>query len=433
MKKALLLVSILLLGGSLANAQLVVSNGYALDDMVNNFFDGTCVSLSNVSFSAPLDSAGIVQSVNLGFFDGSACNVGLNAGLLLATGHIMAAVGPNYSENTSIELGVPGDPDLNTLVYVDTISALISTYDAAVLQMDIVSTEPTISFQYVFGSEEYMEYVASVYNDVFAFFISGPGIEGVQNIALVPGTTDFVSINNVNFMTNAEYFVTNPALPPEYNQIQYDGFTVPLTAVANVIPGETYHVKIAIADASDRIYDLGVFLSVESLCGDAAAYLQPAFDFTVEGNTLVVNNTSLYGVQYEWDFGDGTTFIGQNPPPHTYAGRSEATVYTVTLTVKNAAGTVVETIQQEVTVNTVGLIAPTNNGGLQVYPNPVTDGQLYVQLLQSATVRLMDATGRLLKTESGKQLHFDLTAYGRGVYFLETIVSGQVQTAKVIY
>ena len=217
-------------------------------------------------------------------------------------------------------------------------------------------------------------------------------------------------------------------------EIQYDGFTVPMTAVANVTPGETYHVKIAIADAGDMIYDLGVFLSIESLCGDAASYLQPAFDFTVEGNTIVFNNTSLYGVQYEWDFGDGTTYIGQNPPPHTYAGRSDATVYTVTLTVKNAAGTIVETIKEDVTLgSTIGIVAPTANGGLQVYPNPVTDGQLHVQLSESATVRLMDVTGRVLATAEGQQLHFDLTAYGRGLYLLETAVNGQVQTTKVMY
>ena len=431
MKKALLLVSMLLASSGLLNAQLVVSDGYAVDEMVNDFFSGSCVSVSNVSFTAPVDSAGVATMTNIGFFDGSASNVGVNAGLVLSSGNIEGAVGPNDTGSESGYLGLGGDMDLDGQI------TGYFTYDAAVLEMDLVSTEPTITFQYVFGSEEYLEWVNSSFNDVFAFFISGPGIDGVQNIALIPGTTTAVSINNLNDVLNAEYYINNGegiTGASDSTIIQYDGFTVPLTAVANVTPGETYHVKIAIADAGDAALDSGVFLSVESLCGDAASYLQPSFDFTVDGNTVTFNNTSLYGLQFEWDFGDGTTYIGANPPPHTYAGRSDATVYTITLTVKNAAGTVVETVKQDVTIgSTIGIASPTANGGLQVYPNPVTDGQLNVQLSELATVRLMDVTGRVLATQTGQQLHFELTAYGRGLYLLETTVDGQVQITKVMY
>ncbi|MBK9459454.1 MAG: choice-of-anchor L domain-containing protein [Sphingobacteriales bacterium] len=70
------------------------------------------------------------------------------------------------------------------------------TYDAAVLEFDIVATEPTIEFKYVFGSEEYLEYVGSNFNDVFGFFIGAIG-DPLQNIAFIPDTTVAVSINNV--------------------------------------------------------------------------------------------------------------------------------------------------------------------------------------------------------------------------------------------
>ena len=126
-------------------------------------------------------------------------------------------------------------------------------------------------------------------------------------------------------------------------------------------------------------------------------------------------------------------FHRRKPTPTHLRRRSDETTYTITLTAKNAAGTLSETFQQEVTVGTVGVVSPTANGGLQIYPNPVTDGQLHVELPQSAMVRLMDVAGRVLKTGSGAQLHFDLTSFGRGIYLLETTVDGRMETVKVVY
>ena len=173
MKKAVLVFSMLFLSGMMVNAQLVVSDGYAVDEMVNDFFNGSCVTVSNVTFTAPVDSAGVATMTNIGFFDGSASNAGVNAGLLLSSGNIQDAVGPNDNSGTTTFLGLPGDTDLDGLLSAGTVPTV--SYDAAVLEMDIVSTEPTVTFQYVFGSEEYLEYVNSSFNDIFAFFISGSG------------------------------------------------------------------------------------------------------------------------------------------------------------------------------------------------------------------------------------------------------------------
>ena len=147
----------------------------------------------------------------------------------------------------------------------------------------------------------------------------------------------------MNLTSYPAFYINNP--PPGLST-QYDGFTVVLTAVANVTVGETYHVKIAVADRGDTAYDLGVFLSVESLCGNAATYLEPDFNFNITGNNVAFYNVSSYGVQYEWDFGDGTTFTGETPPLHPYTGSDD--LYTVNLTAKNAAGTITETHQKQV-------------------------------------------------------------------------------------
>lgn len=54
----------------------------------------------------------------------------------------------------------------------------------------------------------------------------------------------------------------------------YDGTTVILQAITNVIPCATYHLKLGVADASDPSYDSGVFLKAGSL-NSTAITIQP--------------------------------------------------------------------------------------------------------------------------------------------------------------
>jgi len=123
----------------------------------------------------------------------------------------------------------------------------------------------------VFGSEEYLEWVGGGFNDVFGFFISGPGITGTfsggsANIALVPSTTIPISIDTVNNVSNSAYYVNNGtgATPLVNGTIQYDGFTTVIHALANVQCGQTYHIKLAIANVGDNSYDSAVFLEANS-------------------------------------------------------------------------------------------------------------------------------------------------------------------------
>ena len=138
--------------------------------------------------------------------------------------------------------------------------------NAAVLEFDFVTTGDSIKFRYVFGSEEYPEFVCS-FNDAFGFFLSGPGISGPYtngaiNIALLPDGITPVTINNVN---NGDNNNPNdpfcPAVNPQYyvnnatgTTVVYDGFTVVLEAKRAVQCGETYHIKLAIGDALDQAY-----------------------------------------------------------------------------------------------------------------------------------------------------------------------------------
>jgi gliding motility-associated-like protein len=158
-----------------------------------------------------------------------------------------------------------GDADL------DNLSVPLLTFDAVVLEFDFIPQGDTVEFQYIFASEEYEYFEFTDYNDVFAFFISGPGISGgVQNLAVVPGTSSPINISNINGTTNSSLynFNGNGVSGPQYTDskvVQFNGFTVPLTAISKVTPCKTYHLKIAIADVGDGVYDSGVFLKGGSL------------------------------------------------------------------------------------------------------------------------------------------------------------------------
>ena len=158
----------------------------------------------------------------------------------------------------------PGDADLEK-----ELGNGYTTYDACVVEADIIPLGDTLSFKYLFGSEEYDEYVCSPFNDAFAFYISGPGIEGMQNMAVLSSGSRV----NVNAINNGNPYKKEcvPSNPSFYNKnngqipLEYDGFTRTLEIVQKVEPFKVYHLKMVIADASDGLYDSGVFIESSSI------------------------------------------------------------------------------------------------------------------------------------------------------------------------
>ncbi len=268
-------ILILALTSTALRAQLVVDNTITVQQLVEDVLLGGGVTVSNITFNGQPASQ---TNIQIGSFDGSACNVGLPQGITLSSGDIAVAVGPN--SESAATLGTPGgpsDPDLD-------LASNSTTFDRAVLEFDFVPAGDSLRFNYVFGSEEYLEWVSAGFNDVFGFFLSGPGISGpysgnAANIALVPGTSQPVSIDNVNDVANPAFYVDNgvggdPPYSTDPQYIQFDGFTVPLTARALVQCGQTYHIKIAIADAGDPILDSSVFLEGGSFSSPNAVELE---------------------------------------------------------------------------------------------------------------------------------------------------------------
>ena len=301
-----ILTPILLLGiAQHVNAQLVADPNPTPAQVIQDVLLGNGVEAFNITFSGNADQVGT--------FDCTNCGIGIGSGMMLATGSVTVAQGPNNSGSATIGGGNfgAGDPDLDML-------STFGTNDAAILEFDFIPTGDSISFQYVFGSEEYNEYVCGSVNDAFGFFLSGPGINGPYsnnaiNLALVPGTNIPVTINTVNlgisgangtpancaqvsplWNQNAEYYVNNEGNGSPIT-VQFDGFTVILTAAAEVVCGETYHLKIAIADAGDTAFDSGVFLKENS-------FSSPQIDVDLSITDLGANDSTIFE-------GCGTSFL----------------------------------------------------------------------------------------------------------------------------
>jgi gliding motility-associated-like protein len=257
----------LLLVSNQSVGQVTVEHHDDLPALVQNLFVAGGVKVYNVRFLG--DNEGNIRAIGSFSRGANGPNDIFSRGLILSTGNVKDAVGPNQVPNSRFieadashnyrQAGV-GDPDLQRLV-------VPPTYDAAVLEFEFEAQSDSIFFRYIFASEEYTEWVNDPYNDVFAFFISGPGIVGQQNLALLPDG-QAVAVNSVNHLRNTAFYIDNgyesPQRPAPHN-IRYDGFTRVLVAKAQVIPCRRYRLKIAIADVEDQVIDSAVLLEAYSL------------------------------------------------------------------------------------------------------------------------------------------------------------------------
>lgn len=244
-------------------SQLVTGTGVSPLGLVQNVLLGPGVTVSNIMYNG--------NPAAIGSFQATGTNLGIDEGILMTTGTVIAnengPQGPNNQAGSGVDNAYGGSALLSSILNGE------QTYNAAILEFDFVPYSDTVAFNYVFGSEEYPEYAppeSSTYNDVFGFFISGPGIVGYENIAQLPNGNGVVSINNVNAVTNTQYYIsngngTNAPFNSSDQYIQYDGFTKVLKAVSEVQCGETYHLVLAIADVGDGSWDSGIFLEANSL------------------------------------------------------------------------------------------------------------------------------------------------------------------------
>ncbi len=297
-------------------AQIQITPGVSATALVNSFA-GTGITISNVSLNCPTNAYGI-------FSNGNTTNIGLTNGVILTTGNASGVAGPNSSGSFGVCNGTSGgDPNLLAI-------NPYATEDNCTLEFDLIPQCNQLGIRFVFGSEEYPEFVSASYNDAFAIFVTGPGptcqagYYSNTNVATLPNNTTPVTIDNVNSGLNSAFYVNNMI----GSTIQYDGFTTVLTRSLSVCACQTYHFKIVIADAGDCYYDSGVLINFFQ-CNNALSATVNTISATCglsngSATATVSNGTGPF--TYSWAPAPGS---GQNTA--TVSGLTPATPYTLTI------------------------------------------------------------------------------------------------------
>ena len=288
--------------GTSAFSQITVTNTQTPIQLVENVLLGFGVTASNITVNGtPLNSTNIQGNVS--YFDASGTAFPIPTGVLLTTGNGIAAIGPNSTG--SFTNNAPATPSVATDPHLISIANAAPT-NGIVLEFDFIPSGDTISFNYIFGSDEYPEFSPSTFNDAFGFFLWGPGITGPyalggypaggSNLAIIPGTTTPVTINNLGPGAGQfpQFYTNNLGGAAYGTAIQYDGTTVTLSANATVQCNQIYHIKLAISNVGDQSYDSGVFLQANSFSSEAVEVAVA----TVSGDTSVIEGCTTADLMF---------------------------------------------------------------------------------------------------------------------------------------
>ena len=364
MKKNFLYIFIFLLGLNTYSQPITVSTTtYTVPQLVNNILfasptggSSSCVgTISNITWSTGTNFGSTPASSfpnGIGYFQYTNPNFPLSSGVILSTGNALDAPGPNTTtQGNGINSWLQDDDLFNYINGLGIDPGLIRHRNATKLEFDFTPLTTTMSFDFLFASEEYGTFQCD-YSDAFAFFLTDiTAGTSASNIALVPGTTTPISVVKIrdNAFNNSCPSV-NPTFFGNYNggvaaataATNFNGETVLMTASSSVIPNHVYHIKLVIADRNDNDYDSAVFLGGGSFnIGNAdivgTGSHTGTTDFTIAGSRAVCSSEALViqaglaqipGVTYSWTLNTSTP-VGTNSYQYT---ATQAGTYTVTLT-----------------------------------------------------------------------------------------------------
>ncbi|MFC4635373.1 choice-of-anchor L domain-containing protein [Dokdonia ponticola] len=312
----------------LGYGQITIDESLTTQELVEDvLINSSCAEVSNF-VSSTGTNFGDVNGIAA--FSANGSDFPFEEGILLMSGDVQAAPGPNTT--TQSNGGWPGDADLEAN------TSAINTNNASFIEFDFTPFIEQISFNFIMASEEYDQNFECTFSDAFAFILTDITTGDVQNLAVLPGTTIPIEVTNIRPEVPGQCAAVNEEFFDRYNfqpfndenasATNFNGQTVQLTAMADVISGNPYRIKLVVADQSDSAFDIGVFLEAGSFnigttdLGDDI--LLSNGNAACEGDTITLNADDPDAVSYTW-FMDGTELVGETNPtldvtmPGTYA------------------------------------------------------------------------------------------------------------------
>jgi gliding motility-associated-like protein len=296
-----------------------VDDTYTANQLVENvLINSNCANITNISVSG----SGNTAAESYGFFDGNSSGFPFASGVLLTTGTALSAIGPNASILSEGSVNWLGDADLEQALQVN------NSINATILEFDFTPLSNQFSFDYIFSSEQYLSNPSSNqcnFTDGLVFLLKkANSSDPYTNLAVVPNTTIPVKSNTIRGSgticppANEQYF---DAFNTDQHPTNYNGQTVILKAQSNVIAGETYHIKIVIADQGNNLYDSALFLGAgtfNSTTNIGTDRLAASGNALCEGETIILTATEPGLNTYKW-FKDTVEIIGEITANYTVA------------------------------------------------------------------------------------------------------------------
>jgi gliding motility-associated-like protein len=312
--------------GSIVPPITVNTTQYTNPQLVTDvLIQSDCAAITNINWAT-----GATPATNgIGYFNRGPSNFPFEDGIVMVTGSATSAVGPNTSILSGGGLG--GDADLSAILAAQNPPQTGSLNNATRLGFDFVALTDEINFNFMFASDEYGTFQCS-FSDAFAFILTDltAGTPAV-NLAVIPGTNIPVSVVNIrDSQYNGGCPSANVAFFGNYYQntagilgapVNFNGITVPMVATSAVVPGNSYRIKMVIADYNDGSFDSAVFLEGGSFDLGNIAFPE---DFLVDegtalcfGDQITLNSgldPALFNIQW---FNNGVLIPGANGPTLT--------------------------------------------------------------------------------------------------------------------
>ncbi len=315
------------------SAQVTISTDeYTTEELINTILTNSAlIPATNISSSTGIN----FDSVNgIGYFQKNDSDFPFDKGIILSSGDVLNAAGPYIGEFLSSGSSEwLGDSDIDDIITNS--DPILTSRNASVLEFDFTSFSNTLSLNYMFASNEYGFYQCSPYGgDGIIMLLTDVTLDTPAiNIAVVPGTITPVSVATIRnglynigcLSVNPEYFGNYYVTDPQTAPINLRGITVPLTAEASMVPGHTYHLKIAIADRVDTIFDSALFIEAGSFnTGNVSSEIQSTLGTILcEGSTTQLIATGNDYFTYQWSYNgepvSGNTNILEASEPGDYS------------------------------------------------------------------------------------------------------------------